>query len=92
LKRHKENLESGTGTHTRVSTQIDTAQAREKRIRAIANELLRLSGAFNGSGVRQGSMYAPTNTHIMRRDQLLERLKGERSGIEELEAWRRSLK
>ncbi|MEK7668172.1 MAG: hypothetical protein AAB409_05940 [Gemmatimonadota bacterium] len=44
----------------------DSLQAVRRRLIAIRRDLDRLAGEFNGRGVRQGSLFPPTNTHRQR--------------------------
>ena len=92
LQGRQRNMQESSSDWDQIQTQIDTVQAREQRIRIIARDFQRLASAFNGNGVRQGSMQTPTNTHLMRRDQLIERLDSEHSALQELAEWLRSLR
>ncbi len=63
----------------------DTAQARAKRIRSLRGDIYGLAGEFNGRATRQGSLYPPTDTHVMRKTILEAKLATEMEGIKELE-------
>ncbi len=65
-----------------LAAQADSAQARARRLRSVRGNLYGLAGAFNGRGVRQGSLYPPTETHRQRRQDLEARLRREMTGLE----------
>ena len=43
--------------------QIESAQALEREIRSLSRTAGQIASAYNGQGVRQGSLYPPTTTH-----------------------------
>ena len=43
--------------------QLESAQALEREIRTLSRTAGRIAGTYNGQGVRQGSLYPPTETH-----------------------------
>ena len=49
-------------THLQFSV-LAFLQGGEQAGRALRGQLAGLAGQFNGRGVRQGSLYPPTNTH-----------------------------
>ncbi|MGH7698952.1 MAG: VPS10 domain-containing protein, partial [Gemmatimonadales bacterium] len=50
----------------RAGALPDSLRALRGRANAVRRDLDRLAGEFNGRGVRQGSLYPPTNTHRQR--------------------------
>ncbi|MEE2708272.1 MAG: hypothetical protein VYA69_01580 [Gemmatimonadota bacterium] len=92
LQARQRTMQESSSDRDQIQTQIDTVQAREQRIRIIARDFQCLANAFNGNGVRQGSMQTPANTHLMRRVQLIGRLDSEHSAFQELAAWLSSLR
>ena len=74
---------------TRMQARADTAKARARRLATLRDQIYGLAGGLGGSGVRQGSLYPPTETHRMRKAYLEARLGREREGLKELEAWER---
>jgi len=65
--------------------QADSAAALSRRIRRLRQQVYQLAGAFNGNGVRQGSLFPPTQTHRQRREFLGEALGREVANLEGLE-------
>ncbi len=57
--------------------RADSANALARRLRGVRRDVYRLAGAFNGAGVRQGSLYPPTETHRTRLRDLKARLDAE---------------
>ena len=68
-------------------TWSDTAKVRLRRVRGLRNRIYRMAASFNGLGVRLGSLYPPTQTHIHIKKRLQKRLEEERQGLKELEVW-----
>jgi len=52
------------------------------RLRRLRTQVYRLASAFNGNGVRQGSLYPPTQTHRQRREDLQKALARELTKLE----------
>jgi hypothetical protein len=50
----------------RARSLPDSLQAVRTRVTELRRDLGLLAGEFNGRGVRQGSLYPPTNTHRQR--------------------------
>jgi hypothetical protein len=50
----------------RVRGVPDSLAVLRSRVNAVRRDLDRLAGEFNGRGVRQGSLYPPTDTHRQR--------------------------
>jgi photosystem II stability/assembly factor-like uncharacterized protein len=73
---------SGEGT----SGEPGDAGALAERLGEIRDGLYGLAGAFNRSGVTQGSLHPPTETHRRQRERLAERLESARAELERLEA------
>ncbi len=71
----------------RIKTKSDTIKVRLRSLRGIRSQIYRLAAAYNGQGVRQGSLYPPTQTHVHLKMQLQKRLELERQGLEEVEDW-----
>jgi len=44
-------------------TQLESVQALEREVRTMTRTAGQIAGAYNGQGVRQGSLYPPTATH-----------------------------
>ena len=56
---------------------VDSVEATAKEINKVRRKIYRLAGEFNGSGVRQGSLYPPTETHEQRKARLMTDLQQE---------------
>lgn len=56
---------------------VDSVEASAKEINKVRRNIYRLAGEFNGRGVRQGSLYPPTETHEQRKAKLMIDLKKE---------------
>ncbi|UCG88905.1 MAG: hypothetical protein JSW71_10350 [Gemmatimonadota bacterium] len=69
----------GDAAPARLVQQADSAQALERSLRTLSRSAGSLAGAFNGQGVRQGSLYPPTETHR-------ERMRRLESGLEQVMA------
>jgi photosystem II stability/assembly factor-like uncharacterized protein len=54
--------------------ESDSAAELVRRLHGIRSSVYRLAGAFNGSGVRQGSLYPPTQAHRQQMKELEQRL------------------
>ncbi|MEE9133638.1 MAG: hypothetical protein V3U13_08760, partial [Gemmatimonadota bacterium] len=52
-----------------------------RRVRRLRSQVYRLAAAFNGAGVRQGSLYPPTPTHRQRMDDLAGALERELAAL-----------
>lgn len=50
--------------------RADSVTALARRLRRTRQQLYQLAGVFNGSGVRQGTLYTPTETHLRRKRDL----------------------
>lgn len=84
------NVEKLTGEQLdQTKTRVDSVKARAGRIRRVRSQIYRLAAAFNGQGVRQGSLYPPTRTHYDQKEQLSRRLEAEDKGLKEMETWAR---
>ncbi len=53
-----------------LKAAVDSARALEQRFRGLRGRANRLAAEFNGNGVRQGSLYGPTETHRERKRQM----------------------
>ena len=64
-----------------LAAQIGLApSSTHQRLRRLRARAYGLAGEFNGRGVRQGSLYPPTETHRARLEQLQEALRREMNG------------
>ncbi len=68
---------AGADAAEEVIVGADSASALARRLRGVRGDVYRLAGAFNGGGVRQGSLYPPTETHRARLRDLQARLEAE---------------
>jgi photosystem II stability/assembly factor-like uncharacterized protein len=91
LVQHSDSLKAIPGLTAEgadvVHVHADSAKSRQKRLQSLRGDIYRLASDINGRGVRQGSLYPPTATHHMRKNQLQMRLKRELDGLRELEDW-----
>ena len=91
LVQRADSLKSIEGTAEKRLEQVrafaDSAKARAARLTRIRRDIYRLAAAFNGRGVRQGSLYPPTQTHRMRQSQLEDKMRQELDGLKEMEMW-----
>ena len=62
--------------------RADSVAALADRLRRLRTQVYRLASAFNGNGVRQGSLYPPTQTHRQRREDLQQALARELAKLE----------
>jgi photosystem II stability/assembly factor-like uncharacterized protein len=69
-----------------LAVYADSVTAIAQRLRRLRQQAYGLAGAFNGGGVRQGSLYPPTRTHYQRRDALRAALERDTAKLEEVEA------
>jgi photosystem II stability/assembly factor-like uncharacterized protein len=60
----------GDAAPQNLSDAVDSAQALERSLRGLRGNANSIAGDFNGSGVRQGSLYPPTATHRERMAQI----------------------
>ncbi|UCD24815.1 MAG: hypothetical protein JSW51_02545, partial [Gemmatimonadota bacterium] len=65
LKRELESQRDSLGPDapSELAQRIESAQALEREVRTLNRTASQISGAYNGQGVRQGSLYPPTTTH-----------------------------
>jgi photosystem II stability/assembly factor-like uncharacterized protein len=63
----------------------DSVDALQGRLRQLRRQISNLAGQFNGNGVRQGSLYPPTDTQRMRWRQMRGALEREREALAQLE-------
>jgi photosystem II stability/assembly factor-like uncharacterized protein len=84
-KARREAAEAGGEAPPALVEQADSADALSERIDRIRSRLYQLAGAFNGNGVRQGSLYPPTQTHRQRREDLRRSLRSEIAKLESTE-------
>ncbi len=61
--------------------RADSVIALARRVRRLRSQVYRLAAAFNGAGVRQGSLYPPTPTHRQRMDALAGALERELAAL-----------
>jgi hypothetical protein len=69
-----------------LAARADSVVALAGRIRGVRSRVYGLAGAFNGGGVRQGSLYPPTQTHRQRLSDYETALKREVEALESEEA------
>ena len=51
---------------------LNAIKSKQKKVNNIRSGAMRLASELQGGGVRQGSFYPPTKTHLKRFDQLLD--------------------
>ena len=51
--------------------KLKNMKAEQKKVNAIRSGAMRLASELQGGGIRQGSFYPPTKTHLKRYDQLV---------------------
>ncbi len=68
---------AGADVSENLMIRADSANALARRLRNVRRDVYRLAGVFNGAGVRQGSLYPPTETHRVRLRDLKARLEAE---------------
>lgn len=61
-----------------------------RRFNSLRGQVFGLANVFNGNGVRQGTLYPPTKTHYIRKEQLKEKFNKERKALKKVEAWAQS--
>lgn len=66
----------------RGGAAADSARALQRRVAGLRRQIYGLAGEFNGNGVRQGSLYPPTDTHRQRREELEAALSRELDAVE----------
>ncbi|UCC71447.1 MAG: hypothetical protein JSV86_13755 [Gemmatimonadota bacterium] len=59
----RDSLGAGVEVPEELAARVDSLTALARRIRRIRSSVYRLAGAYNGDGVRQGSLYPPTQDH-----------------------------
>lgn len=89
---HRLKTKSNPSPDPQSEARIDMLRTRERSVKNLVNDLLKLSRSFNGNAVRQGSMHPPTAAHLSRRNQLKLRLDQELLYKKELESWQRALR
>jgi photosystem II stability/assembly factor-like uncharacterized protein len=82
----RDSLEQVGDVPEELAVHADSVTALAQRLRGIRVQLYGLARAFNGGGVRQGSLYPPTQTHYQRRDDLRAALERDAARLEETEA------
>jgi hypothetical protein len=60
-----------------LASSADSLNTVARRLRSLRQRVYRLASAFNGNGVRQGSLYPPTQTHLQQIRMLEEELRRE---------------
>ncbi len=83
----RDRLPEDSPERPRASARADTARARAGRLLSLQRRLYQLAAAFNGNGVRQGTLYPPTETHQTRLRLLTGRLRDERALLREMTTW-----
>jgi photosystem II stability/assembly factor-like uncharacterized protein len=78
----RDSLEEAGDLSAEFDAHADSVAALAERLDDIRSGLFGLAGAFNGRGVRQGSLYPPTQTHRQRRDDLAAALSREVAALE----------
>jgi hypothetical protein len=79
-------LAQGLSSSGRENESVaDSIEALRSRLRQLRRRISSLAGQFNGSGVRQGSLYPPTETQRMRWQEMRAALAREREAVAELE-------
>ncbi len=77
LVSRRDSLEgAGAEVPTPLAAAVDSAQAVARRLQRLRGQLSGLANQLNGSGVRQGSLYPPTETQMRRKGEM-ERALGE---------------
>ena len=51
--------------------KLKSMKDQQKKVNAIRSGAMRLASELQGGGIRQGSFYPPTKTHLKRYDQLV---------------------
>ena len=51
--------------------KLKSMKAEQKKVNTIRSGAMRLASELQGGGIRQGSFYPPTKTHLKRYDQLV---------------------
>ena len=74
---HRDSLGEGEDLPEDMAVRADTAKSRAGRLDQLRGRVYGLAGEFNGRGVRQGTLYPPTETHRARLEQLQEALRRE---------------
>lgn len=81
LSAQRDSLAEVDALPATLEAQADSAQACSKRLGKLRSQIYGLAGECNGRGVRQGSLYPPTETQVQRKIQLATELH------RELEQW-----
>jgi hypothetical protein len=68
-----------------VVAHADSASALARRLRRLRSRIYNLAEVFNGDGVRQGSLFPPTETHRNRKEDLAAELERESQNVGERE-------
>ena len=58
--------------YKRQDEDLKKIKSKHKKVNNIRSGAMRLASELQGGGVRQGSFYPPTKTHLKRFDQLLD--------------------
>ncbi len=78
----RDSLAAQGAVPAELASRADSLAALARRLRALRYRAYRLAGAYNGRGVRQGSLYPPTRTHRQLMRDLEEELKRELAELE----------
>ncbi len=74
LTARRDSLAEDEAVPADLAAVLDSARAVERRLTGLRFRVYGLAGEFNGRGVRQGTLYPPTETQRRRRDTLEEAL------------------
>ena len=71
-KKLKNNVNESEKTMDEEDEDLKKIKSKQKKVNNIRSGAMRLASELQGGGVRQGSFYPPTKTHLKRFDQLLD--------------------
>ena len=70
-KKIKKNVKESEKTMNKDDEKLKSMKAEQKKVNTIRSGAMRLASELQGGGIRQGSFYPPTKTHLKRYDQLV---------------------
>ena len=70
-KKLKNNVDESEKTMDKEDEGLKNLKSQQKKVNNIRSGAMRLASELQGGGIRQGSFYPPTKTHLKRYDQLV---------------------